>query len=309
MNYSCDVFGFLNVINPITNFEGRVELGKKYYRSVDTVKFDTLHELAVSGEVYRVKTLKDYKVSDNIHVLELDATLPGPLEDEGSLVIQTLLLDLPENNAYTKVIDIIKSSDDTVDIAKFAPERSEIEGCLVNLLLEEYRRKCDFLMDLTASNSPLKQSTHTPLLDLIKKHSKYEVNESVSSYIINSMDVQASFKNSHELEVAEYRVQEPFFKSAGIVNKKTGEVRLLSGALLLEGSAWWSSMTARKLWRKAGEPESRATAEREVAMELTLRGLDAIQLSLALRGVTTEGEKLRGFKKRRLIKRLKKNLC
>lgn len=301
MNYSCDVFGFLNVINPITNFEGRVELGKKYYRSVDTVKFDTLHELAVSGEVYRVKTLKDYKVSDNIHVLELDATLPGPLEDEGSLVIQTLLLDLPESNAYTQVIDIIKSSDDTVDVEKFTPERTEIEECLINLLLEEYKRKCDFLMDLTTSS--------TPLLDLIKKHSRYEVNENASSYIINSMDLQASFKNSHELEVAEYRVQEPFFKSAGIVNKKTGEVRLLSGALLLEGSAWWSSVTARKLWRKAGEPESRATAEREVAMELTLRGLDAIQLSLALRGVTTEGEKLRGFKKRRLIKKLKKNLC
>ena len=301
MNYSCDVFGFLNVINPITNFEGRVELGKKYYRSVDTVKFDTLHELAVSGEVYRVKTLKDYKVSDNIHVLELDATLPGPLEDEGSLVIQTLLLDLPESNAYTQVIDIIKSSDDTVDVEKFTPEKTEIEECLINLLLEEYKRKCDFLMDLTTSS--------TPLLDLIKKHSRYEVNENASSYIINSMDLQASFKNSHELEVAEYRMQEPFFKSAGIVNKKTGEVRLLSGALLLEGSAWWSSVTARKLWRKAGEPESRATAEREVAMELTLRGLDAIQLSLALRGVTTEGEKLRGFKKRRLIKRLKKNLC
>ena len=301
MNYSCDVFGFLNVINPITNFEGRVELGKKYYRSVDTVKFDTLHELAVSGEVYRVKTLKDYKVSDNIHVLELDATLPCPLEDEGSLVIQTLLLDLPESNAYTQVIGIINASDDTVDVEKFTPKASEIEECLINLLLEEYKRKCDFLMDLTTSS--------TPLLDLIKKHSRYEVNENASSYIINSMDLQASFKNSHELEVTEYRVQEPFFKSAGIVNKKTGEVRLLSGALLLEGSAWWSSVTARKLWRKAGEPESRATAEREVAMELTLRGLDAIQLSLALRGVTTEGEKLRGFKKRRLIKRLKKNLC
>lgn len=301
MNYSCDVFGFLNVINPITNFEGRVELGKKYYRSVNTVKFDTLHELAVSGEVYRVKTLKDYKVSDNIHVLELDATLPGPLEDEGSLVIQTLLLDLPESNAYTQVMGIINASDDTVDVEKFTPEKTEIEECLINLLLEEYKRKCDFLMDLTTSS--------TPLLDLIKKHSRYEVNENASSYIINSMDLQASFKNSHELEVAEYRVQEPFFKSAGIVNKKTGEVRLLSGALLLEGSAWWSSVTARKLWRKAGEPESRATAEREVAMELTLRGLDAIQLSLALRGVTTEGEKLRGFKKRRLIKRLKKNLC
>ena len=307
MNYSCDVFGFLNVINPLTDFEGRVELGKSYYRSVKITEFDTLHELAVSGEVYRVKTLKDYKVSDNIHVLELDVTLPGPLEDEGSLVIQTLLLDLPENNAYTKVIDIIKSSDDTVDIAKFAPERSEIEGCLVNLLLEEYRRKCDFLMDLTASNSPLKRSTHTPLLDLIKKHSKYEVNESVSSYIINSMDVQASFENSHELESTEYRVQEPFFRSAGIVSKKTGEVRLLSGALILESSAW-SSMTARSLWKKAGEPENRATAEYDTAMDLTLRGLDAIQLSLALRGVTVEGERIKGFKKRRLIRRLKKNL-
>ena len=299
MNYSCDVFGFLNVINPLTDFEGRIALGKNYYRSVETTEFDTLHELAVSGEVYRVKTLKDYKVSNDIHVLELDVTLPGPLEDEGSLVIQTLLLDLPENDAYTKVIDIIKSSDDTVDIAKFAPERSEIEGCLVNLLLEEYRRKCDFLMDLTSSN--------TPLLDLIKKHSKYEVNESVSSYIINSMDLQASFENSHELESTEYRVQEPFFRSAGIVSKKTGEVRLLSGALVLECSAW-SSMTARSLWKKAGEPENRATAEHDTAIDLTLRGLDAIQLSLALRGVTIEGERIKGFKKRRLIRRLKKNL-
>lgn len=122
------------------------------------------------------------------------------------------------------------------------------------------------------------------------------------------MDLQASFEHSHELESTEYRVQEPFFRSVGIVSKKTGEVRLLSGALILECSAW-SSVTARKLWRKAGEPESRATAEREVAMELTLRGLDAIQLSLALRGVTVEGERIKGFKKRRLIKRLKKNLC
>ena len=299
MNYSCDVFGFLNVVNPITDFEGRVELGKKYYRSVNTVEFDTLHELAVSGEVYRVKTLKDYKVSDNIHVLELDATLPGPLEDEGSLVIQTLLLDLPESDAYTQVVGIINTSDDTVDVEKFTPKVSEIEECLISLLLEEYERKCDFLMDLTANN--------TPLLDLIKKHSKYEVNESVSSYIINSMDVQASFENSHELESTEYRVQEPFFRSAGIVSKKTGEVRLLSGALIPESSAW-SSMTARSLWKKAGEPENRATAERDIAMDLTLRGLDAIQLSLALRGVTVEGERIKGFKKRRLIRRLKKNL-
>ena len=299
MNYSCDVFGFLNIINPLTDFEGRVELGKKYYRSVNTVEFDTLHELAVSGEVYRVKTLKDYKVSDNIHVLELDATLPGPLEDEGSLVIQTLLLDLPESDAYTQVVGIINTSDDTVDVEKFTPKVSEIEECLISLLLEEYERKCDFLMDLTANN--------TPLLDLIKKHSKYEVNESVSSYIINSMDVQASFENSHELESTEYRVQEPFFRSAGIVSKKTGEVRLLSGALILESSAW-SSMTARSLWKKAGEPENRATAERDIAMDLTLRGLDAIQLSLALRGVTVEGERIKGFKKRRLIRRLKKNL-
>ena len=299
MNYSCDVFGFLNVVNPITDFEGRVKLGKKYYRSVNTVEFDTLHELAVSGEVYRVKTLKDYKVSDNIHVLELDATLPGPLEDEGSLVIQTLLLDLPESDAYTQVVGIINTSDDTVDVEKFTPKVSEIEECLISLLLEEYERKCDFLMDLTANN--------TPLLDLIKKHSKYEVNESVSSYIINSMDVQASFENSHELESTEYRVQEPFFRSAGIVSKKTGEVRLLSGALILESSAW-SSMTARSLWKKAGEPENRATAERDTAMDLTLRGLDAIQLSLALRGVTAEGGRLKGFKKRRLIRRLKKNL-
>ena len=293
------MFGFLNIINPLTDFEGRVELGKKYYRSVNTVEFDTLHELAVSGEVYRVKTLKDYKVSDNIHVLELDATLPGPLEDEGSLVIQTLLLDLPESDAYTQVVGIINTSDDTVDVEKFTPKVSEIEECLISLLLEEYERKCDFLMDLTANN--------TPLLDLIKKHSKYEVNESVSSYIINSMDVQASFENSHELESTEYRVQEPFFRSAGIVSKKTGEVRLLSGALILESSAW-SSMTARSLWKKAGEPENRATAERDIAMDLTLRGLDAIQLSLALRGVTVEGERIKGFKKRRLIRRLKKNL-
>ena len=299
MNYNCDVFGFLNVVNPLTDFEGRVELGKNYYRSVEITEFDTLHELAVSGEVYRVKTLRDYKVSDCIHMLELDVTLPGSPEAEESLVVQTLLLDLPENNAYTKVVDIIKSSDDTIDVAKFAPEETEIERCLADLLLEEYRRKCDFLMDLTASN--------TPLLDLIKKYSKYEVNESVSSYIINSMDVQASFENSHELESTEYRVQEPFFRSAGIVSKKTGEVRLLSGALILECSAW-SSMTARSLWKKAGEPENRATAEHDIAIDLTLRGLDAIQLSLALRGVTIEGERIKGFKKRRLIRRLKKNL-
>ena len=299
MNYNCDVFGFLNVLNPLTDFEGRIALGKNYYRSIETTEFNTLHELAVSGEIYRIKTLRDYKVNDNIHVLELDATLPDSPEAEESLVIQTLLLDLPGNNAYTKVVDIIKNSDDTIDVAKFAPEETEIERCLADLLLEECRRKCDFLMDLTTNS--------TPLPDLIKKYSRYEVNESVSSYIINSMDLQASFKNSHELESTEYRVQEPFFRSAGIVSKKTGEVRLLSGALILESSAW-SSVTARRLWREAGEPESRATAEREVAIELTLRGLDAIQLSLALRGVTTEGERLKGFKKRRLIKRLKKNL-
>ena len=300
MNYNCDVFGFLNVLNPLTDFEGRIALGKNYYRSIETTEFNTLHELAVSGEIYRIKTLRDYKVNDNIHVLELDATLPDSPEAEESLVIQTLLLDLPGNNAYTKVVDIIKNSDDTIDVAKFAPEETEIERCLADLLLEECRRKCDFLMDLTTNS--------TPLPDLIKKYSRYEVNESVSSYIINSMDLQASFKNSHELESTEYRVQEPFFRSAGIVSKKTGEVRLLSGALILESSAW-SSVTARRLWREAGEPESRATAEREVAIELTLRGLDAIQLSLALRGVTTEGERLKGFKKRRLIKRLRKNLC
>ena len=299
MNYNCDVFGFLNVLNPLTDFEGRVRLGRDYYRSVETVKFDTLHELAISGEIYRVEAMKDYNIDNTIHLLELDVTLPDSPEFGGSLTVQTLLLDLPGSNAYEKVIDIIKTSDDTVDVEKFAPKRFEIEECLTNLLLEEYKRKCDFLMELTANS--------VPLLDLIKKYSRYEVNEDASSYIINSMDLQASFENSHELEVAEYRVQEPFSGAAGIVNKKTREVRLLSSAIIPEGSTW-SPMTARSLWRKAGEPESRATAERDIAMELTLRGLDAIRLSLALRGVTVEGNKLRGFRKRRLIRRLKKNL-
>lgn len=299
MNYNCDVFGFLNVLNPLTDFEGRVRLGRDYYRSVETVKFDTLHELAISGEIYRVEAMKDYNIDNTIHLLELDVTLPDSSEFGGSLTVQTLLLDLPGSNAYEKVVNIIKTSDDTVDVEKFAPKKFEIEECLTSLLLEEYRRKCDFLMELTANS--------IPLLDLIKKYSRYEVNENASSYIINSMDLQASFENSHELEVAEYRVQEPFSGTAGIVNKKTREVRLLSSAIIPEGSTW-SPMTARSLWRKAGEPESRATAERDIAMELTLRGLDAIQLSLALRGVTVEGNKLRGFRKRRLIRRLKKNL-
>ena len=299
MNYNCDVFGFLNVLNPLTDFEGRVRLGRDYYRSVETVKFDTLHELAISGEIYRVEAMKDYNIDNTIHLLELDVTLPDSPEFGGSLTVQTLLLDLPGSNAYEKVMDIIKTSDDTVDVEKFAPKKFEIEECLTSLLLGEYRRKCDFLMELTANS--------IPLLDLIKKYSRYEVNEDASSYIINSMDLQASFENSHELEVAEYRVQEPFSGAAGIVNKKTREVRLLSSAIIPEGSTW-SPMTARSLWRKAGEPESRATAERDIAMELTLRGLDAIQLSLALRGVTVEGNKLRGFRKRRLIRRLKKNL-
>lgn len=299
MNYNCDVFGFLNVLNPLTDFEGRVRLGRDYYRSVETVKFDTLHELAISGEIYRVEAMKDYNIDNTIHLLELDVTLPDSPEFGGSLTVQALLLDLPGSNAYEKVMDIIKTSDDTVDVEKFAPKKFEIEECLTSLLLEEYRRKCDFLMELTANS--------IPLLDLIKKYSRYEVNEDASSYIINSMDLQASFENSHELEVAEYRVQEPFSGAAGIVNKKTREVRLLSSAIIPEGSTW-SPMTARSLWRKAGEPESRATAERDIAMELTLRGLDAIQLSLALRGVTVKGNKLRGFRKRRLIRRLKKNL-
>ena len=299
MNYNCDVFGFLNVLNPFTDFEGRVRLGRDYYRSVETIKFDTLHELAISGEIYRVEAMKDYNIDNTIHLLELDVTLPDSPEFGGSLTVQTLLLDLPGSNAYEKVMDIIKTSDDTVDVEKFAPKKFEIEECLTSLLLEEYKRKCDFLMELTANS--------TPLLDLIKKYSRYEVNEDASSYIINSIDLQASFENSHELEVAEYRMQEPFFGIAGIVNKKTREVRLLSSAIIPEGSTW-SPMTARSLWRKAGEPESRAIAERDIAMELTLRGLDAIQLSLALRGVTVEGNKLRGFRKRRLIRRLKKNL-
>lgn len=299
MNYNCDVFGFLNVLNPLTDFEGRVRLGRDYYRSVETVKFDTLHELAISGEIYRVEAMKDYNIDNTIHLLELDVTLPDSPEFGGSLTVQTLLLDLPGSNAYEKVMDIIKASDDTVDVEKFAPKKFEIEECLTSLLLEEYRRKCDFLMELTANS--------IPLLDLIKKYSRYEVNEDASSYIINSMDLQASFENSHELEVAEYRVQEPFSGAAGIVNKKTREVRLLSSAIIPEGSTW-SPMTARSLWRRAGELESRATAERDIAMELTLRGLDAIQLSLALRGMTVEGNKLRGFRKRRLIRRLKKNL-
>lgn len=299
MNYNCDVFGFLNVLNPLTDFEGRVRLGRDYYRSVETVKFDTLHELAISGEIYRVEAMKDYNIDNTIHLLELDVTLPDSPEFGGSLTVQTLLLDLPGSNAYEKVMDIIKTSDDTVDVEKFAPKKFEIEECLTSLLLEEYRRKCDFLTELTANS--------IPLLDLIKKYSRYEVNEDASSYIINSMDLQASFENSHELEVAEYRVQEPFSGTAGIVNKKTREVRLLSSAIIPEGSTW-SPMTARSLWRKAGEPESRETAERDIAMELTLRGLDAIQLSLALRSVTVDGNKLRGFRKRRLIRRLKKNL-
>ena len=95
MNYNCDVFGFLNVINPLNDFEGRIALGKIYYRRIETTEFNTLHELAVSGEIYRIKTLRDYEVNDNIHVLELDATLPDSPEAEESLEIQTLLLDSP----------------------------------------------------------------------------------------------------------------------------------------------------------------------------------------------------------------------
>lgn len=299
MNYSCDVFSFLDVVNPLTDLKERLELGEKYYRSVETTEFDTIHEIAISGEIYKVKSLKDYKLSDVLHMIKLGGALLDSLEAGEGVVVYMLLLDLPENNTYKRVVDIIKNSDDTIDIEEIAPETRELEKCLVELLLDEYSRKCDFLMEFASENSSL--------IDLIKKYSKYEVSENASSYIINSIDSQASSEDSHSLEVAEYLIQEPFPRSAGIVNRTTGEVRLLSDTIVPEGSAW-SPMVARSLWRKAGEPENRAIAERDVAMELILRGMDAIQLSLALRGVSVEGGKLGRFKKRRLIKRLKKNL-
>ena len=299
MNYSCDVFGFLNVIDTLNGRDYRelTNLGELYSRSVETTEFETLHEVAVSGEVYRVKTIKDYKMNESFHIVSLDGTTIESQEDEACIIVA--LVDLPEDGTYKKVLDIINSSDDTTDIREIVAEGSSVGRYLVDILLEEYSRKCDFLLELV--------NEEEDLLSLIRKYSRFEVEEDVLSYILRSVDSQASIVESSILEGTEFCIQEPFSGVAGIVNKRSKDVRLLSDSITPTDLVW-STVTARSLWKTAGEPENRAKAEVEIAKELTLRGLDALQTSLALRGVTPEGGKLRGLKRWWTIRRLRRNL-
>lgn len=299
MNYNCDVFGFLNVIGILNSGDYRelTNLGEMYSRSVETTEFETLHEVAVSGEVYRVKTMKDYKMSESFHIVRLDGTTVESQEDEACIIVA--LVDLPEGGTYKKVLDIINSSDDTTDIREIVAEGSSVGEYLVDIFLEEYSRKCDFLLELV--------NEEEDLLSLIKKYSRFKVEEDVLSYILRSVDSQASMVESSVLKGTEFCIQEPFSGVAGIVNRKSKDVRLLSDSIIPKDLVW-STVTARGLWKMADEPENRAKAEVEIAKELILRGLDALQMSLALRGVTPEGRRLRGLKRWWTIRRLRRNL-
>ena len=301
MEKTNSLFSYLNVVQCLDTPLNMLSL--EDYCVVDTADtfFSEPCEISMNGEIFRIDSLRDYKIGDQLHTLRLNGKSLRDLETSTVTTLTVVVLDSVENSKYQELLSALKSSDVSNDLKNFAMEMLDVETYLAKLFIEEYSLRCDILQEL------IDVKDIDTLKTVVNKYREDSVEESIESLLVNIIDSRVLDEGTTLLDGPEYCVQEPFPCITGVFSKKSKEVRFLSNTLFTEDYQW-SDVEARQLWERANDKEIREKAVIDTSINLILREMDVLTASLALRGVTVEGEGLRGRKRTKLLKTLQKNL-
>lgn len=301
MEKTNSLFNYLNIIHCLDTPLDMLSL--EDYCVVDTtdMSFPEPREVSMNGEIFKIDSLRDYKIGERLHTLRLSGKSLRDLETAATTALTIAVLDSAENSKYRDFLSMLNSSDVDRNLKDFAMEMIDVETYLANLFIDEYSLRCDILQEL------IDVRDLDTLKTVINKYSEGSVEGSVESFLVDIIDDRVLDEGTALLDGPEYCVQEPFPCITGVFSKKSKEVRFLSNTLFTEDYQW-SDVEARQVWERANDKEIREKAVIDTSINLILREMDVLTASLALRGVTVEGEGLRGRKRTKLLKTLRKVL-
>ena len=156
----------------------------------------------------------------------------------------------------------------------------------------------------------LKEKRFNEILEKVAEEAQVEKN-GLEEYLLKSIDEEASEEDSGVLlETAEYRIQSPFLNIFGIYNKKTGRVKLLTPDSVSFDWDDWGDCLGRDLWDKAESKEFTEKALAFTSVEILIRSILNLKLSLYNLGLNVDGTKaffLKRFFGKKILRKALKN--
>ncbi len=309
--YKTGLFGYQGEFFKIKDFFDFVRLGESRGDLIDTVYLNPPVEVSVQGGIYLISEYKDYIISD-LHYLVLSG---APLEAPDNSEKTTISLatedfqkeDFQEESPYIKIKETIASGNTKVGLESLSLAVGQINKCLAFLLRAEIIKRSEILISLSEM---LKEKRFNEILEKVAEESQVEVGD-LEEYLLKSIDEEASELNSGALlETAEYRIQSPFSNIFGIYNKKTGKVKLLTPDSVSFDWDDWGDCFGRDLWDKAESEEFTKKALAFTSVEILIRSILNLKLSLYNLGLNADGTKaffLKRFFGKKILRKALKN--
>lgn len=305
--YKTGLFGYQGEFFKIKDFFDFVRLGESRGDLIDTVYLNPPVEVSVQGGIYLISEYKDYIISENLHYLVLSgAPLEAP-DNSKKTTISLATEDLQEESPYIKIKEAIASGNTKVGLESLSLATSQINKCLAFLLRAEIIKRSEILISLSEM---LKEKRFNEILEKVAEESQVEAGN-LEEYLLKSIDEEASELNSGVLlETAEYRIQSPFLNIFGIYNKKTGKVKLLTPDSVSFDWDDWGDCFGRDLWDKAESEEFTEKALVFTSVEILIRSILNLKLSLYNLGLNEDGTKaffLKRFFGKKILRKALKN--
>ena len=309
--YKTGLFGYQGEFFKIKDFFDFVRLGESRGDLIDTVYLNPPVEVSVQGGIYLISEYKDYIISD-LHYLVLSG---APLEAPDDSKKTTISLatedfqkeDFQEESPYIKIKETIASGNTKIGLESLSLAASQINKCLAFLLRAEIIKRSEVLISLSEM---LKEKRFNEILEKVAEESQVEAGD-LEGYLLKSIDEEASELNSGVLlETAEYRIQSPFSNIFGIYNKKTGKVKLLTPDSVSFDWDDWGDCFGRDLWDKAESEEFTKKALAFTSVEILIRSILNLKLSLYNLGLNADGTKaffLKRFFGKKILRKALKN--
>lgn len=308
--YKTGLFGYQGEFFKIKDFFDFVHLGESRGDLIDTVYLNPPAEVSVHGDIYLISEYKDYSISD-LHYLVLSGAPLGALDNSEKTTIWLATEDfqeedLQEESPYIKIKETITSGNTKVGLESLSLDAHQINKCLAFLFRAEIIKRSEILISLSEM---LKEKRFNEILEKVAEEAQVEKN-GLEEYLLKSIDEEASELNSGVLlETAEYRIQSPFLNIFGIYNKKTGKVKLLTPDSVSFDWDDWGDCLGRDLWNMAESEEFSEKALAFTSVEILIRSILNLKLSLYNQGLNADGTKAfflkRFFEKRALRKILR----
>ena len=310
--YKTGLFGYQGEFFKIKDFSDFTHLGESRGDLIDTVYLNPPVEVSVQGDIYLISEYKDYIISENLHYLILSGAPLGVLDNSEKTTVSLAVADFQkedsqEESPYIKIKEIINSGNTKVGLESLSLDARQINKCLAFLFRAEIIKRSEILISLSEM---LKEKRFNEILEKVAEEAQVEKN-GLEEYLLKSIDEEASEEDSGALlETSEYRIQSPFLNIFGIYNKKTGKVKLLTPDSVSFDWDDWGDCFGRDLWDKAESEEFTKKALAFTSVEILIRSILNLKLSLYNLGLNADGTKaffLKRFFGKKILRKTLKN--